>query len=92
MQTMGIGGGYLSAFIGDPGAVYEYNVRFTSPVYVPADGYGQIDLTAKVKSLDPETRRGQIAMIAKSNGKKIFGRAYATCSSPDTRRRPLHPC
>ena len=46
-------------------------------VYVPADGYGQIDLTAKVKSLDPETRRGQIAMIAKSNGKKIFGRAFA---------------
>ena len=77
MQTMGIGGGYISAFVGDPGAVYEYNVRFTSPVYVPADGYGQIDLTAKVKSLDPETRRGQIAMIAKSNGKKIFGRAFA---------------
>ncbi|GAA2064694.1 dehydratase [Williamsia deligens] len=77
MQTMGIGGGYISAFVGDPGAVYEYNVRFTSPVYVPADGYGQIDLTAKVKSLDPETRRGQIAMTAKSNGKKIFGRAFA---------------
>jgi len=78
MQTMGISAGYVTDFVGDPGAVYEYNVRFTAPVYVPRDGYGQMDLTAKVKSLDPETRRGQIALTAKSNGKKIFGRAVAS--------------
>ncbi|MBT0565898.1 fused (3R)-hydroxyacyl-ACP dehydratase subunits HadA/HadB [Williamsia sp. CHRR-6] len=77
MQTMGIAAGYISAFVGDPGAVFEYNVRFTSPVYVPADGYGRFELTGKVRSLDPQTRTGQIALVAKQDGRKIFGRALA---------------
>ncbi|EUA20574.1 maoC like domain protein [Mycobacterium xenopi 3993] len=35
MLTMGIGGGYVTSWVGDPGAVTEYNVRFTSVVPVP---------------------------------------------------------
>ena len=34
MLTMGLGGGFVTSWLGDPGAVKEYNVRFTSPVYV----------------------------------------------------------
>ncbi|GED98749.1 fused (3R)-hydroxyacyl-ACP dehydratase subunits HadA/HadB [Gordonia crocea] len=75
MQTMGLGATYVSEFIGDPGAFCEYNVRFTSPVYVPADDYASVDFTAKVKSLDPETRKGTIALVAKQGDRKIFGRA-----------------
>lgn len=75
MQTMGLGATYVSEFIGDPGAFCEYNVRFTSPVYVPADDYTTIDFTAKVKSLDPETRKGTIALVAKQGDRRIFGRA-----------------
>ncbi len=75
MQTMGLGASFVSAFIGDPAAFCEYNVRFTAPVYVPADDSAAVDFTGKVKSLDPEARRGTIAIIAKSGGKKIFGRA-----------------
>ncbi|MFW0788707.1 fused (3R)-hydroxyacyl-ACP dehydratase subunits HadA/HadB [Gordonia sp. CPCC 205333] len=75
MQTMGLGASYVSEFVGDPGAFCEYNVRFTSPVYVPADDSAAVDFTGKIKSLDPETRRGTIAITAKSGGKRIFGRA-----------------
>ncbi|MFT3900996.1 MAG: fused (3R)-hydroxyacyl-ACP dehydratase subunits HadA/HadB [Gordonia sp. (in: high G+C Gram-positive bacteria)] len=75
MQTMGLGATYVSEFIGDPGAFCEYNVRFTSPVYVPADDYTSVDFSAKVKSLDPETRKGTIALTAKQGERKIFGRA-----------------
>ncbi|MFZ2509798.1 MAG: fused (3R)-hydroxyacyl-ACP dehydratase subunits HadA/HadB [Gordonia sp. (in: high G+C Gram-positive bacteria)] len=75
MQTMGLGATYVSEFIGDPAAFGEYSVRFTSPVYVPADHSAAIDFTGKVKSLDPETRRGTIALTAKQGDRKIFGRA-----------------
>ncbi len=75
MQTMGLGASFVSEFIGDPAAFCEYNVRFTSPVYVPADDSAAVDFTGKVKSLDPETRRGTIAITAKQGDRRIFGRA-----------------
>ncbi|MFF2557736.1 fused (3R)-hydroxyacyl-ACP dehydratase subunits HadA/HadB [Nocardia sp. NPDC058058] len=78
MLTMGLGGGFVTSWLGDPGAVKEYNVRFTSPVYVPVDQAAEIEYTGKVKSVDPETRTAVIAIVAKSQGRKIFGRATAT--------------
>lgn len=78
MLTMGLGGGFVTSWLGDPGAVKEYNVRFTSPVYVPADRAAEIEYTGKVKSVDPETRTAVVAIVAKSEGRKIFGRATAT--------------
>ena len=66
------------AHLGDPGAVKEYNVRFTSPVYVPGDHPAEVEYTGKVKSVDPENRTAVIAIVAKSGGRKIFGRATAT--------------
>lgn len=77
MQTMGLGATYISEFIGDPAAFCEYNVRFTSPVYVPADDSAAVDFTGKIRSLDPETRQGVIALVAKQGDRKIFGRAQA---------------
>ena len=77
MQTMGLGASFITEFIGDPAAVYEYNVRFTSPVYVYPDTYANVDFTGKIKSLDPETRRGVISIVAKQGDRKIFGRAQA---------------
>ncbi|MFE3262118.1 fused (3R)-hydroxyacyl-ACP dehydratase subunits HadA/HadB [Nocardia sp. NPDC059091] len=78
MLTMGLGGGFVTSWLGDPGAVKEYNVRFTSPVYVPVDRPAEIEYTGKVKSVDPETRTAVVAIVAKSEGRKIFGRATAT--------------
>jgi len=40
MLTMGLGGGFITNWVGDPAAVTEYNVRFTSVVPVPNDGIG----------------------------------------------------
>jgi len=78
MQTMGLGATYVSEFIGDPAAFCEYNVRFTSPVYVPVDDSAAVDFTGKVKSLDPETKTGLIVFGASLNGKRVFGRCTAT--------------
>lgn len=79
MLTMGLGGGYVTAWVGDPGAVTEYNVRFTAVVPVPNDGKGaEITFTGRVKSVDPETNSVTIAIAATTGGKKIFGRAVAS--------------
>ena len=78
MLTMGLGGGYVSEWVGDPGAVTEYNVRFTAIVPVPNDGVGaDIVFTGRVKALDGESRSVTIALTATHDGKKIFGRAVA---------------
>jgi acyl dehydratase len=79
MLTMGLGGGYVTSWVGDPAAVTEFNVRFTAVVPVPNDGVGaEITFTGKVKSVDPETKSVTIALSATSGGKKIFGRAVAS--------------
>jgi acyl dehydratase len=79
MLTMGLGGGYVTSWVGDPGAVAEYNVRFTAVVPVPNDGVGaDIVFTGRVKSADPESKMVTIALSATTGGKKIFGRAIAT--------------
>lgn len=81
MLTMGIGGGYVTAWIGDPGAVTEYNVRFTAVVPVPNDGKGaELVFNGRVKSADPETKSVTIALTATTGGKKIFGRAIASAT------------
>jgi len=66
-------------WVGDPGAVTEYNVRFTAVVPVPNDGKGaEIVFTGRVKSVDPDSKSVTIALTATTDGKKIFGRAVAS--------------
>ena len=76
MLTMGLGAGVVSEFTGDPGAVTRYSVRLSSPAVVPHAG-SEIEFSGKIKSLDPETRQGVIAIVAKQGDRKIFGRAQA---------------
>ncbi|KZF09496.1 MAG: fused (3R)-hydroxyacyl-ACP dehydratase subunits HadA/HadB [Rhodococcus sp. (in: high G+C Gram-positive bacteria)] len=79
MLTMGLGGGYITEWLGDPGAVKDYTVRFTAPI--PVDGHraAEIKFEGKIKSLDPESRTAVVALNATFEGKRIFGhRATAT--------------
>ncbi|MFD3459625.1 fused (3R)-hydroxyacyl-ACP dehydratase subunits HadA/HadB [Nocardia fluminea] len=87
MLTVGLGAGYLSSWLGDPGAVIEYAVRFTSPVYVTTAG-AKVEFSGTVKSVDPRRRTAVVAISAKCQGRKIFGRATAQVrlSSPEQRR------
>ncbi|MDV8021852.1 (3R)-hydroxyacyl-ACP dehydratase subunit HadB [Rhodococcus sp. IEGM 1330] len=78
MLTMGLGAGFVTSWLGDPGAVTEYNVRFTSAVFVPADSPASVEFAGKIKSMDADERTATVAIVAKSAGKKIFGRATAT--------------
>ncbi|MEU1981656.1 fused (3R)-hydroxyacyl-ACP dehydratase subunits HadA/HadB [Nocardia sp. NPDC019395] len=76
MLSIGTGAGFVTSWLGDPGAVREYAVRLTSPVYVTREG-ADIEFTGRVKATDPVCRTATIALTARHQGRRIFGRATA---------------
>ena len=67
----------VTDWLGDPGAVVEYGVRFTRPVPVPDDGVGAvIEVTGKVAAL-LEDRRVRVDLVASSGGQKVLGMSRA---------------
>ena len=67
----------VTDWIGDPGAVVEYGVRFTKPVVVPNDDQGAlIEVVGKVAAkLDDNTVR--VDLTATSEGQKVLGMSRA---------------
>ncbi|MGY0498205.1 fused (3R)-hydroxyacyl-ACP dehydratase subunits HadA/HadB [Nocardia sp. FBN12] len=82
MLMVGIGAGFITSWAGDPGAVTEYAVRLTSPVYVSDHG-ATVEYRGKIKAVDPERKTATIAVTATQNGRKIFGRAVAVIQCAD---------
>jgi acyl dehydratase len=77
MLTMALGAGFVTRWLGDPGALTRYAVRLSNYTIVDAQSAGSVEFTARVKSLDPATRTAVIVIVAKSAGRKIFGLATA---------------
>ena len=78
MFTMAEGGRFVTDWAGDPGAVIDYGVRFSSMVAVPDDDDGaEIVISGKIDDkLDDNTV--VIALTARSAGEKVLTRAKAT--------------
>ena len=72
----------VTDWLGDPGRLLEYSVRFTRPVVVPDDGVGaRLEVEAKVTEiLDDGTAR--IAITATSEGQGVLGKAQARVQLP----------
>jgi acyl dehydratase len=67
----------VTDWVGDPGAVEDYGVRFTRPVVVPDDGEGAaLEVTAKVTE-KLEDNRVQVDLSARSGGQTVLARARA---------------
>jgi acyl dehydratase len=77
MLTMALAGRFLTEWAGDPGAVTEYRVRFSSPVVVPDDDQGAtVEVTGTVtERLDGQ--RVAVDVTARSAGTKVLTRARA---------------
>ncbi len=77
MLTMASAGRVVTDWVGDPGAVVEYGVRFTRPVVVPDDDQGAtVDISAVVaeKRDDNLVRVDITAVFA---GSTVLGKAQA---------------
>jgi len=77
MFTMGTVINVVSDWVGDAGRVVEYSTRFTKPVVVPYEGGADVDVTAVVTGVDPQTRRATVALTAMCGTDKVLGRAVA---------------
>ncbi|AZM60607.1 MULTISPECIES: MaoC family dehydratase [unclassified Streptomyces] len=67
----------VTDWVGDPGAVVEYGVRFTRPVVVPNDDRGAtVEVSGKVAAkLDDHTVR--VDLTATHDGQKVLGMSRA---------------
>lgn len=73
MLTMGIAAQPVIDWIGDPGRVLDYQVRFTRPVLVDAKDGATITVTAKVGALEPGVAR--IDLTVTFAGDTVLGKA-----------------
>src|ERR1700721_2301564 len=77
MLTMALAGRFVTEWAGDPGAVTEFGVRFSSPVVVPDDDKGatiEVAGTVTEKLADPA---GRVEPPARSEGAQGLTPAYA---------------
>ncbi|MFF2554616.1 fused (3R)-hydroxyacyl-ACP dehydratase subunits HadA/HadB [Nocardia sp. NPDC058058] len=75
MLTMGLGAGFITDWLGDPGAIIRYGARLSNYTVIEAASAGDVEFSGRIKSVDPETRTATVVLIAKSAGRKIFGLA-----------------
>lgn len=75
MLTMGVAVQPVIDWLGDPGLVVDYQVRFTRPVVVDATEGAIVALSAKVGTIDAETGIVRIDLTATSNDTTVLGKA-----------------
>ncbi|NED55269.1 MaoC family dehydratase, partial [Micromonospora aurantiaca] len=70
MYTMAQGGRFVTDWAGDPGAVVDYGVRFSSPVVVPDEGGASLEISGKVEE-KLDDNKVVVALTARSNDQKV---------------------
>ena len=77
MFTMAEAVRVVTDWVGDPGAVVEYGVRFTKPVVVPDDDRGAlVEVSGKIGA-KLDDNRVRVDLTAMSDGKKVLGMSRA---------------
>jgi len=76
MYTMAQGGKFVTDWVGDPGAVVDYGVRFSAPVVVPDEGGATLEISGKVEE-KLDDNKVVVALTARSGEQKVLTRAKA---------------
>ena len=77
MLTMGAAVQVAANWIGDSGKVIDYGVRFTKPVYVPADTKAEVIVLGKIGAIDLENGTVRVDLTAISSEVAVLGKAQA---------------
>ena len=80
MLTMGLAAQPVVDWVGDPGRVVDYQVRFTRPVLVDAESGAVVSVSAKVGQLDAETQTARIDLTVTFGGETVLGKAQLRVS------------
>ena len=82
MLTMALAGRYLTDWAGDPAAVTEFGVRFSTPVVVPDDDKGAQVEIAGVVTGKLDGNQVAVDIPARSGDAKVLTRARAVVRLP----------
>jgi acyl dehydratase len=77
MLTMALAGRFLTEWVGDPGAVTEFGVRFSTPVVVPDDDKGATVEIGGVVTGKLGGNQVAVDLTARSGDAKVLTRAHA---------------
>jgi acyl dehydratase len=77
MFTMAEAGRFVTDWIGDPGAVIDYGVRFSAPIVVSDEEGATLVVSGKVEE-KLDDNRVVVALTARSAEQKVLTRARAT--------------
>jgi len=77
MWTMGAAVPVVVDWAGDPGAVVDYQVRFTRPVPVPDPGSATVEVVAVVGAVDAEAGTVRVDLTVTLDGVRVLGKAQA---------------
>jgi acyl dehydratase len=77
MFTMAQAGRFVTDWAGDPGAVLDYGVRFSSHVVVPDEAGATLEVSGKVEE-KLDDNRVVVALTARSAEQKVLTQARAT--------------
>ncbi|MGP3934477.1 MaoC family dehydratase [Nonomuraea sp. KM88] len=77
MYTMAQAGRFVTDWAGDPGAVVDYGVRFSSMVVVPDDDQGATITVSGVIEEKLEDKRVVVGLVARSGEAQVLSKARA---------------
>ena len=77
MWTMGAASSVVADWAGDPGAVVDYQVRFTRPVPVPDPGAATVEVVAVAGALDADAGTVRVDLTVSVDGVRVLGKAQA---------------
>jgi acyl dehydratase len=75
MLTMALAVRVVTDWVGDPGAVIDYSVRFTRPVVVAANAVTELEVTGVVRSTNADDQSADIDLTASVAGETVLARA-----------------
>lgn len=78
MLTMALAGRIVTNWIGDPGRIREYGVRFTRPVVVGDPSGADLEITAVIGEITGTDVR--VDITARFEGQTVLGKARALVS------------
>jgi acyl dehydratase len=78
MLTMAVGGRVVTDWLGDPGAMLAYGVRFTRPIVVEHGVPTELEIAAKIRSVDEASRTAEVDLTATVAGQTVLAKARAT--------------
>lgn len=77
MLTMGAAVGCVEEWAGDPGAVIDYQTRFSRPVPVPDDGSVALNIVGTVGVIDLEAGTARVDLNVTFDGTRVLTKAQA---------------